>query len=569
MTPVIRIRSIALQLLVMVIAGGMIVRLGYLQLVQHDFFYEKAQNQLKKIVLLTPHRGIIFDRNRSPLAMPLPAWSVYAVPIQTASENSRIVTTLGSVLSISSDTLKKKLNSQTHFVWIKRKITDSQYSALKAAQLPGVEFIKEERRIYPNGSLGCHILGFVGIDNQGLSGIEFYRNTFLSGASGKLILEGDPMGHQIISGARHLDPSQNGGNVILTIDKTIQYITQRHLKAAVESTGAMDGHAVVMNPQTGEILAMANYPDFDPNYWTKSSEYSRRNRLICDLYEPGSVFKIMTISAAIDAGIVTPGTILRVPETLTIQTRTIREAHGREPGMTDYVPAADIIRRSLNVGTTILSQRMKKDYFYGKIREYGFGYRLGIELPGEASGIIRKKSDITPLDLAMMSFGQGISVTPLQIAAATAQVANGGKRVRPHVIARLENAANTVVKATAIDPLSITMRPTTARDVTGILESVVESGTGETAKIPGHRIAGKTGTAQKAVNGGGYIPGAYMASFVGYFPKHRPTYLVLVILDTPRTTIWGSTAAAPVFRAIAADIIRIRNIVPDGYKSID
>ncbi len=557
---VIKYRLIFVQVVFLITISFFIGRLAYMQIYKHHFYQTKAEMQLQKIILLTPKRGIIYDRNGTPLAMTAPAYSVYAIPPQI--KNKRLFSQqIAPIVRRPWTAIYRDINVQSPFVWIKRKADVPAQQKLAALKLDGLNFIKEEKRVYPRAGIASHVLGFVGIDNQGLGGIEYEYDHLLTGSPGKIIVEGDPRGYRIVSGTRKIDPSYDGGHIFLTIDEYIQYVTEKHLKEGVQKTGAQSGQAIVMDPQTGEILAMASYPAFDPNHWTKFTSGELRNRCISDLYEPGSVFKVITVAAAIQERMFNHDTVLSVPKSIMISKRTIREAHGREPGETDARTVSEIIEKSLNVGTSILSMKLGKEKFQHYIRAFGFGSSTDIELPGEAAGIIRSVKHTTVLDNAMNSFGQGISTTPLQIAVSVAAVANGGVYIQPRIVKYTTDYNNLTLQARPLVKKTI-ISTKTANEITEILHKVVEQGTGIVTKIPGYTIAGKTGTAQKTIGSGGYISGKYIASFVGYFPIDKPRAVILITVDSPSTTIWGSTVAAPIFKNITTDLIRYWDMAP-------
>ncbi len=562
-----RYRLLFFQSLFLIILGIFFTRLVYLQIIKHPFYVKKSEQQLEKLVPLSPKRGTIFDRNKTPLAITKPAVSIYAIPSQIKNKNafSQVV---GPILGRPWQKVYQNIQGNSNFVWLSRRADLTVQTRLKKMNLDGINFIREERRIYPHNRIASHVLGFVGIDNQGLGGIEYVYDHLLGGAAGNLVLEGDPSGRQIVSGFRRSKPAQDGANIFLTLDEYVQYTAEKYLRKTMIDQGALSGGVIVMEPKTGDILAMSSWPDYDPNTWIGSSWQSLKNRCIADVYEPGSVFKVVTISSAIGEKIVTPGTHLQVPQSIVVSTRKIREAHGRSPEETDTRTASEIIEKSLNVGTSLLAMKVGKTIFHKDIEAFGFGKKSGIELPGETAGILRSVKRMTRLDTCMISFGQGISVTPLQIAAAVNVIANKGVYVKPRRVRYTTDAKALTLQGGTTQEKPHVVSQKTAQWVKQILADAVEKGTGKAAKIGGYSLAGKTGTAQKTTGSGGYIPGQYIASFVGFFPIKDPKLLILTVIDSPSKSIYGSVVAAPLFRQIAADLIRYYDIPPDRPEDL-
>jgi cell division protein FtsI/penicillin-binding protein 2 len=555
------VRHIILQLGFLAVLVIIASRLGYLQIVQHDFFTEKSRSQLKRIINIFPNRGHIYDRDMQPLALTKKSFSVFAVPPEIENNwvfAKRVAPYLGMTRKELSD---KLYATKSPFLWLKRQVEPDVVEALKELNIKGVGFIPTQQRVYPHRELFSHILGFVGVDNQGLGGLEYKYDTHFKGSPGKIILERDPRGFQLISGRRETIPPQDGGHIVTTLDPYIQYFAQKYLEWGVHYNEAEKGQVIVMDPQSGDVLAMASYPEFDPNKWTDVSSSIRKNTAIVDVYEPGSIFKVLTIAAALEERVATPGTVITVPETLRVYDRTISEAHDREEGETDQKTVAEILQYSLNVGTSLVAQQLGEERFYSYIKRFGFGQRTGIELPGESRGLSRPLSRWSKVDIAMISFGQGIAVTSLQMAAAVSAIVNDGIYMKPRIVQYASdhdfNTRQGVPKLTRKRVIS----KETSEQMREIMKGVVEFGTATPVRIKGMTVGGKTGTAQKAKeNGRGYESGKYIASFVGFFPVEKPEYLILVSIDSPKKSIWGSTVAGPVFRKIAEDIIDVKNM---------
>lgn len=542
---------------------ALISRLFYLQVIQYDYFKTKSTDQLQRIIRTSPDRGYIYDRNKNTLAMTTYSYSVFASP-KYIEDKVAFAKQVAPILDKSYDDIFSHIDNQLLFVWLARKKSKSVYAKLQSLQLKGIDFIKEERRVYPNKELAAQAIGFVGIDNQGLGGLEFQYNEFLTGIPGKLILESDPRGYRLITGqSKIVDPTYDGWHLYTTLDAYVQSISEKYLAQAVEEQSALKGNVIVMNPKTGEILAMANYPKFDANLWYQVPLENRKNRCVTDMYEPGSVFKMITLASALEEKKVSPDSIITIPETLSIGNRTIREAHGRPAGESSQKKVDEILIHSLNVGTTLLALKVGKEKFYQYITQFGIGEKTQVECPGESPGMIKPKSNCVDLDIAMMSFGQGIAVTPIQIAAVASVIANGGELLQPRIIQYLIDKRQ--VNMTAV-PRKVKRRvisPDTAKKVTDMMVKVVDIGTAQGAQIHGYSIAGKTGTAQIPDGVHGYFRDRYVASFVGFLPAYDPQLLILVIVDSPRKSIWGATVAVPIFKNIAQDLVDYLDIPPD------
>ena len=556
------LRQRLLMLGIYAFMGVLVLRLLYLQVVRHDFFVQKSKQQITRIFTLSPTRGEIFDRNGEILAFSRPAFSIYAVPVEIP-DKYLFAQTIAPLLEMSVDQVYRQIDNKQMFVWIKRKVPTHVYKAIKDTKLPGVNAIREDERVYPHGALAADVIGFVGIDNQGLGGLEYLYDTVLKGTPGRLMVEGDPRGARLLSGQKKSSEAFDGGHLYTTIDLPIQFFTQKYLQEGATAFQAESAQAIVINIKTGDILALADYPEFDANHWRDASARDRRNSAVNDVYEPGSVFKVVTVAAALDLELVTTQSVIFVPENFTIGGRNVREAHGRGAGETDRRTVSEILEKSLNVGTSLLAKQVGKKEFFRYIEAFHFGEKTGVELPGESPGLLRHVSAWTEPDIAMISFGQGIAVTPLQMAMAVATVANGGVVVKPRMVKKITYKRGASIKGVPVTTRGRAVSAHTAAEMLSVMEMTVDRGTATGAKVPGYRIGGKTGTAQKPrTDGRGYDPGKYIASFVGVFPVEDPTYLVLVLVDTPRGSIWGSTVAIPIFRQIATKVLDYYDVMP-------
>ncbi len=542
----------------------LLVRIFYMQVVQRDFYRKKSEGQLLKYIRIYPNRGIILDRNKNPLAITRPTYTVFGLTRQM-KDKERVVSELSGLLSIPEEVLRHKVFGRQTFVWLKRQVDPDIYKRIQALHLSGVECVREEQRLYPNGRLAAHIMGFVGLDNQGLSGLEYLYDSFLKGSPGRIVVEGDACGNRVISGfKRTLDAACDGGTIITTIDDYIQYVAQKYLHESIVENGAKGGIVIVMDPRNGDVLALGSYPDFDPNNWVESDSGSLKNRVIGDVYEPGSTFKIISIAAVLEEKLARPTDVVYVPDSMELGGRIIKEAHQREAGESNYRSVSQIVEKSLNVGTAMLGMRLGEKRLYSYIQKFGFGTKTGVELPGESRGLLRDVKTWSGGDIGRISFGQGIAATPIQMIAAIGVIANQGQLVKPRIVDHIVYNQDKSIKGIPVVHRGTVVSAKTARMMTEMMVQTVERGTGVIARVPGFWVAGKTGTAQKpGMHGMGYAPGEYIASFTGFFPAYHPQYLILVAIDTPRKSIYGSSVAAPVFRKIASDIVFYKSMKPE------
>ena len=545
-----------------------IARLIYLQVFKYQFYKEKSNNQLKRIIPLSAQKGNILDRNKKKLATMKKSYSFYALPqeINNKWEYSKQVS---AILQIPRKKIFNKINKNKKFIWIKRHCNQKIHKKLTQLNLKGLEYIIEKKRIYPEQTLASHVIGFVGIDNQGLSGIEYKFDETLKGQKGKLILQKDPKGNQLITGKRKVIQPHNGQNIVTTIDTYIQHISEKHLKWGVEKFNAKNGTVVVLDPKSGDVLAMCSTPTFNPNSWNKEKNTTLKNSAILNVFEPGSVLKIFTIAAAINEDIVTSDTIIEVPPQLKLGKHTIKEAHPPEPGTPLKRSVSDILTYSLNVGTSKIAMKLGKKKLYSYLHQFGFGKKTQVELPGEQKGLFNPPSKWSGIDIAMISFGQGMACTALQLTTATATIANQGHYIKPRIIKYFTDQSFQTRKAIPVQQQHQILKKTTAQQITKIMVNVVENGTATPVKIKGYQIAGKTGTAQKASSTSrGYLKNKYIATFVGFFPAQNPRVVILVSLNEPSPVIWGGYTSGKIFKKIAWDIINYLKIPPSNNQRI-
>src|SRR5437899_9703844 len=533
-------RLLLVSSLILICLVAVVGRLGYLQLVCHTEYLARAARQQQRIMDITPKRGSIYDRNLDPLAMSIPVDSVFAVPIEVA-DVQLAAQLLSRVLGIPSDMLEAKLGSAQSFAWVARKVPPDKKEAVEALNLKGVYFKKENQRIYPKRGLASHVLGFVDLDEKGLGGIEYELDGQIRGKSEKIIVMADARQRWFDGGEARREP---GANVVLTLDERIQYIAERELAAAIAKTHAMAGTAMVMNPNTGEILALANWPKFNPNAANEAPAEARMNRAVAALYEPGSTFKLITLAAAFDQGITRPG------EVFDCENGAVYVAGHR---IRDHKPfgllsVSDILAQSSDVGAIKIALRLGAPKFYDYIRAFGFGQPTGVDLPGESKGLLRRLENWSAVSIGSISMGQEVGVTPIQLISAVSAIANGGMLYKPHVVAELRRGDHklpTEGPLTPSEPRRV-IRPETAATLRRLMEGVILHGTGPLARLDGWTAAGKTGSAQKIDPATGrYSPTQLIASFTRFAPINDPAVTIWFSLDSPVRPHEGATAAAP------------------------
>jgi cell division protein FtsI (penicillin-binding protein 3) len=548
----------------LVVAAGVLVlwvvgieaRLIVLQVVQHDELVARAERQQMSTVPAPAKRGEIFDRNGRLLAYSVDADTIYAVPteiIDPAKTASALCDALDDCTKKSREELKERLSSQRAFVYVKRRATPMQAKRVLGLDLDGVGFRKESKRFYPNRELAANLLGYVGVDNVGLAGIEATYDKTVRGREGKLLVQTDARRHVF----SRLERSPTAGaSIELTIDEQLQFIAEREVRAGVQAARADAGTAVVMDPHTGDILAMASWPTFNPNDYTAAPEAARRNRAVQDLYEPGSTFKLVTASAAIEEGVIKPSDVVDVSAGLIrFGGRVIDDMHRY-----DQLTFEDVIVKSSNVGAIKVGLKLGAERMGLYVRRFGFGRPSSPDFPSESPGIVWEPSRLNDSALASVSMGYQVGVTPLQMAAAASVIANGGTLYEPHVVrAIVKGSVRTVVRPKAVRRAIL---PETAATLTTIMEQVVIDGTAKAARLVSYNVAGKTGTADKLVNGR-YSPYQQNVSFVGFVPSRNPVLTVLVMVDSPRVGgDTGGAIAAPIFKRIADASLRRLGVTP-------
>lgn len=547
---------IAVFIIIIFLAG----RLAWIQVIKKGEYEDKALTQRLRSLKVQPKRGIIYDRNGVELALSASADTVVAFPAEIKDPET-VAKELAEILSMDQKEIYERITRRAAAVYLERKISPEKAALIKRKRLPGIAFTEESKRFYPREKLAAHLLGFTGIDSQGLWGIEYYYDRLLRGDAGRIVSEKDAAGREIPLGLERYFPSKDGCNFVLTIDHVIQYIAERELERAMEENEAAGGTIIVMDPRTGEVLAMANRPTFDPNHFAEYPQEYWRNAAISNIYEPGSTFKIITTAAALEEGVVNVNDRFFDPGYIKVAGEIIRCWKAGGHGSQSF---AEVVQNSCNPGFVQVGMRLGKDKFYKYIQAFGFGKETGIDLPGEAEGIVYGYDDIGPVELATMSYGHGIAVTPIQLATATSAVANGGKLLRPFLVKEIWSANGELLKEFQPRVIRQVISPETAELARELLYLVVEKGTGQNAQIPGYQIGGKTGTAKY------YGKQVYDSSFIGFVPVNEPRLVILVVLYRVTSfPYYGSQIGAPIFKRVARDVLRYLEIPPQSREKIE
>ena len=553
----IKTRLIIVSALFFLVVAALIVRLASLQILQHETLLAKSEKQYVGTVETQFGRGVIYDRNLNELAQNIEVESVYANPSEILNRKAA-ARVLSKTLNLDRNKVYKKISSKRDFVWIKRKGDLEGIAKLKEADLQGIGFLPEQKRFYPKRELAANVLGFVGVDNQGLAGVEHAHQSRLKGNTIRRVTERDAKGRSIQPPESLRDSSRKSFDLVLTLDEVIQFTAEYHLKKQVERFKADSGMALVMDPRTGEIYAMANVPQFNPNNYRAFSQHIWKNNIVAGSYEPGSIFKPIVAAAALDKGLARPHDIYFCENgKLKIGKANIGEASDHKFG---WMTMSDIIAKSSNIGAIKIAQQVGKKPFYEYIRKFGFGEKSGLSLPGESAGQLKDQKNWSNLSLASISFGHEIAVTPIQMVTAMSAIANGGMLMEPHIIKALIKDGEVVEK---FGPRKIrrAISKKTSLQMVEILKSVVKNGTGKKAALDGFDVAGKTGTAQKYnMETRSYSSTEFISSFIGFVPADSPRLVILVMIDNPKGLHWGSVVSAPVFQKIAKKALRYLDI---------
>ena len=568
-----RKRLLIFLLVTMLILFALIIRTGYIQLAWGNELQEKAMDQWTRTLDVYPKRGIIYDRNKVVLAQSASADSIAVRPGQLedpkdASEK------LAAILQMDGEELYKKLaDKKKSEVWIKRQLSREESVKIRKLSIKGVYFTEEPKRYYPNGDLASHVLGFTmkyadpGEGLKGQEGLELYYDKYLKGVPGRIVMETDAKGKETSDNVERLVPPIDGWNLILTIDQTIQYFTEKAVSDAMDNYQASKIYAIVMDPKTGDILGMANRPNFDSNdpprkLGYKAMEDYVKNIAVKDNMDPGSTFKIVTAASALEEGVVTKNSTFFDPGYRIVDGQRIKcwkvGGHGQQTFF-------EVVQHSCNPAFMDMALGLGVDRFYDYIHAFGFGSRTGVDIAGEESGVIMNQASVKNVDLARMGFGQAIAVTPLQLINAVSGVINGGSLMQPRLVRALDFDDGNKKSHEEIDPVKVrqVISPETSQIMREVLQSVVSEGSGKKAYIPGYRVGGKTGTAQKYSPGGGIKQGAVISSFIGFAPADDPQVIVLFMVDEPKVAVdFGSVVAAPYVKSILEDTLKYLGVKP-------
>src|SRR3954463_11581098 len=535
--------------------GGLFLRATWLQGVRAESLARLGPTPHRETVTLPGSRGTIFDRTGVELGLGEQATTVYANPKQIVNPRAAAVA-VERTLGLDADHVYPSLADRTRgFVYVLRQADPAQAAALQRLKLAGFGFYPEERRAYPQGSVAAQVLGYVGIDGDGLSGLELQFDEKLSGHAGQETIVKDPGGRVI--DVEHQKAEIPGRNIFLTLDHSVQANAEQILRETVQKWHAKSASAIVLDPRTGAVLAMAVQPGYDANRFPTAPRDLQRNRTVTDTYEPGSTFKLVTVAGALSERLVSPSTRFTLPYSLKVADRVIHDAEER--GTVNY-SVAQILAHSSNIGAIELAEMLGRTRLSSWISRFGFGRRTGIDFPGESPGIVLPPDKWSGSTIGNVPIGQGIAVTPVQMAAAYAAVANGGVWEQPHLVARVDGRRTKLVQRRIVSPV-------VNGTLLEMLRDVVAEGTGTEAAVPGYQVAGKTGTASKPDGKGGYSDTRYVASFVGLVPASAPRLVILVAVDEPHGQIWGGTVAAPAFAQTARFDLQSLEVPPDDPAS--
>jgi cell division protein FtsI (penicillin-binding protein 3) len=542
--------------------GGIVVRLGVLQVRESGTYEALGVEQRVRTEQLSAHRAEILDRNGSPLAITLDARDVYANPSLVTDPVAEAVPLARALGLDRTDVTAVLRTPDTTFAYVVRGVSIDVANQVSDLGLAGIGVLPSEKRYYPSGSIASQVVGVTNVDGTGITGLERQYDTSLAGTPGERTVELSAMGQEIAGGVEVDQEPQPGPDLELTIDRQMQFQTQLYLRQAVAATHAKGGTVIVMDPRTGEIYAMATYPTFDPNAFSTANPSTLVNRAVTDTWEPGSVNKTITAAAALSSGVVRPSDTFQVAGTRTIEGYTIHDA---EPHGTETMTLGDIIAHSSNVGISLVADRVGNQRLGQTFHAFGYGQPTGVGFPGEAAGLIEPSSEWSDITRATVSFGASVAVSPLQMAAVYATIANGGTYVRPSLV-RATVASDGVATPEPPAPRHRVLSQATSKELTEMLAYAVQDGTGYNAQIAGYQVAGKTGTAKKVDSDGKYID-RYVASFIGFLPASQPRVVIAAILDEP-DTVYGGVAAAPLFQHIARYAIQRLGIEPSAAVAL-
>ena len=537
---------------------GCFLRLSYIQFFKSRYLSNIASQQHNLYIELEPVRGAIRDRNLKPLAFNVPSDSLYGSPRQIKNKE-KVITGLKEILGLDESYLKSRLDRDKAFVWLARKISPEQVDRIKKLKLAGIGFIRESKRCYPNKNLASQEIGFAGLDNTGLEGLELSYDSYLKGSNGWAQALRDARQNTLLW--EKIALPKDGHEIVLTIDEFIQFVAERELERVYKTFRALGASVIVMNPKTGEILAMANRPTYDPNRPQATGLDSRRNRALTDMFEPGSVFKIVTASAALEEG------KFNESNRFFCENGSYRVAnhilHDHQPH--GWLTFSQVIAESSNIGTTKIAQALGGDLVYKYADLFGFGKKSGLDLPGEISGVLKETKNWSKTSIGAVPIGQEVGVTALQLVSAISVIANGGVLMKPFIVKEIRNSDGQTVKEFAPQKIRRVISPPIAKRIKDILVMVTEEGTGQLAKVSDFKVAGKTGTSQKLEPNGAYSHSKHIASFIGFAPADDPLIAIVVTVDEPRPYYFGGAVSAPVFKRIAQETVNYLRRQQNNY----
>ena len=556
-------KSAAFTIVLLISLISLLVRLFYLQVQEHEKYFHKANIQQKKNIRIDPRRGFIYDCNRRILAMSIESKSVYADATQI-EDLGYVSTEISKILGLGKKDLEKKLSRKKHFVWIKRKIDPEKARQIQDLDAKGIYFLEEMKREYPHENLLAQVIGFVDIDNKGLEGLELIYDEILKGEPGWCASKKDGKGREIISKRAQEVPAVDGNNIVLTIDGYIQQVCETALKKAVEDNNAIGGSAIVLEVNTGRIVAMASKPGYSSAQPAMDPVENRRNRCITDIFEPGSTFKVITGAAALDMGATKLNDVYFCENgSFSYGGHVLHDVHPY--GNLEF---KKVIQKSSNIGIAKVALKMGDKNLYRYLKKFGFGAKTNIALPGEVSGICHPVEKWSKVKITRIPMGQGVSVTPIQMITAFGSIVNGGVLIKPYIIERLEDPERKMIKNFAVKTNKRVISKKASRDIIEAMCAVVSrEGTAPKAYINGYSVGGKTGTAQKVENGK-YSNNKFFSSFIGFATARNPEYAILVVIDEPHPRYYGGTVAAPAFKEIMEVVLSYYEVPVDKPEEI-
>jgi len=550
--------SIFISLLVL-----LLIRIVYLQLAFSHNLARLAKKQHAAVIELQPKRGMIYDRNMCPLAISLNLDSVYA-NAREIKDKENVARMLSPILNLSEDFLLERLNRDKGFIWLKRKITPTESARVKALCIKGIELLKEPKRFYPNDSLASHVIGYVGMDDKGLEGLELFYDEYLKGTPGYRATFRDARRRPIASFEYEYFPSMDGFDLVLTLDEVIQHIAEREIERAMKEAKSIGACIIVMDPKTGDILALSSRPTYGLNSFSKEPFEKKRNRAVTDMFEPGSTFKIVTAAAALE------NKVAGLSDKFFCENGEYKIAghilHDHRPH--GWLTFRQVIEKSSNIGTVKVAQILGPSELYKFIKKFGFGELTEVDLPGEVPGFVRSPSLWSRLSIGAIPMGQEITITPIQLACAISVIANDGNLVRPRIVRAVQDKRGEVIRSFEPTTVRRVFSEETAAMMKDILSGVVTDGTGRLAEVEDYRVAGKTGTSQKIEPNGTYSHSRFIASFIGFAPVDDPRIAVVVILDEPKPFYFGGVVAAPVFKRVIQSVLRYLEIKPQRLMQV-